>query len=310
MYYLKNLFLIGEPVIILDYSQVALAAIFMLEKDLKSDDIEGNKNLIRHAILSSILSNKKKFQGEYGSDVVIACDGFNYWRKDEFVHYKAGRKKAREDSNLDWKFIFDVMGQIREDLKENFPYKIIRVDRAEADDVIASIAKWTQSNDLSTTGIEEIPKKTLIISSDGDFKQLHKFSNIRQYSPMFKKYVEKPKNVQEFIYTHIAKGDRGDGIPSILNPDDCFVEGIRQKAMSSVRLGEFIKFGVDSCKNDTEKRNWHRNEKLISFEKIPTDIEDAIIAVFNEPANTNKNRIFKYLIDNQMRLLLNDIDSF
>ena len=296
--------------IILDYSQVALATIFMFEKDLISGDIEGNKDLLRHAILSSIVSNKKNFQGEYGSDVVIACDGFNYWRKNEFAHYKAGRKKAREDSKLDWKFIFEVMAQVREDLKENFPYKVVRVERAEADDVIACIAKWTQSNDLSTTGIEEIPQKTLIISSDGDFKQLHRFSNIRQYSPMFKKYVEKPKNVQEFIHTHIAKGDKGDGIPSILNPDTCFVEGVRQKAMSAVRLEEFVKFGIEACKNDTEKRNWQRNEKLISFEKIPTDIEESIIAAFNEPVNGNKNKIFKYLVANRMRLLLNDIDSF
>lgn len=296
--------------IILDYSQVALATIFMFEKDLISGDIEGNKDLLRHAIISSILSNKKNFQGEYGTDIVLACDGFNYWRKTDFPQYKAGRKKAREDSKLDWKFIFEVMSEVREDIKENFPYKVIRVERAEADDVIACLVKWTQTNDLSSSGIEEIPKKTLIISSDGDFKQLHKYSNIRQYSPMFKKYVEKPKSVLDYLRTHIAKGDKGDGIPSILNPDNCLVEGVRQKPMQSARLDEFIKYGIDACKNDVEKRNWQRNERLISFDKIPVEIEESIIGAFNQPVNGNKTMIYKYLIKNRMRLLLNDIDSF
>ena len=83
----------------------------MFEKDLTSDDVEKNKDIIRHAILTSILSNKKKFESEYGNDVILACDGFNYWRKEQFAPYKASRKKARDDSKLDWKFVFEILSK-------------------------------------------------------------------------------------------------------------------------------------------------------------------------------------------------------
>jgi hypothetical protein len=296
--------------IIIDYSQVALASIFMFEKDLTSDDVEKNKDIIRHAILTSILSNKKKFESEFGNDVVLACDGFNYWRKSEFAPYKAARKKARDDSKLDWKFVFEILSETREDLQKYFPYKVIRIERAEADDIIACLSKWTQTNDLMSEGIEPIPKRTLIISSDKDFKQLHKYSNIKQYSPMFKKYVEKPPKVLDFINEHIAKGDASDGIPNILSVDNSFIDKIRQKSMTKPRLEEFIKHGIGACKTEDEIRNWHRNELLISFDKIPIDIEESILKAFNEPAKGNKSEIFNYLVKNRMRLLLNDIDSF
>lgn len=296
--------------IIIDYSQVALASIFMFEKDLTSDDVEKNKDIIRHAILTSILSNKKKFESEYGNDIILACDGFNYWRKEQFAPYKASRKKARDDSKLDWKFVFEILSETRDDLQKYFPYKVIRVERAEADDIIACLSKWTQNNDLLSEGLLPIPKKTLIISSDKDFKQLHRYSNIRQYGPMFKKYVDKPPKVQDFINEHIAKGDASDGIPNILSVDNSFIDKIRQKSMTKPRLEEFIKFGIDACKTDDEIRNWNRNELLISFDKIPTDIEESILTAFADKPKGNKSEIFNYLVKNRMRLLLNDIDSF
>lgn len=295
--------------IIIDYSQISLASVFMMEKEFSSD-LEKNRGIIKHTVISSILANKKKFEGDYGSDIVLACDGGDYWRKSEFAYYKSGRKKKREASNLDWKFVFDVLNETRDELKAHFPYKVIRLDRTEADDIIACLCKWTQDNYLTENGIEPIPKKTLIISSDKDFKQLHRYANIRQYSPLFKKYVEKPKNVQEFINEHIAQGDSGDGIPNILSLDSSFADNIRQKPMYKARLEEFVKLGIEACKTDEEKRNWQRNELLISFEKIPQEINDNIINAFADKPLGNKNSIFGYLVKNKMRLLLNEIDNF
>jgi len=296
--------------VIVDYSQIALASTLVFTKEIGNNTLEQNKDLIRHAILSSVLANKKKFHQEYG-EIVIACDDRNYWRRDKFEYYKASRKTAREASSIDWKTIFECMDSVREDLIKFFPYKVVMVDNCEADDIIAVLSKWTQDNDFDQFGIEEIPKPTLIISSDKDFAQLHKYSNVRQYSPMFKKYVKSPPSIQKFINEHIAKGDSGDGIPSILNTDSCLVDKIRQSPMMKKRLEEFATLGIAACKNETEIRNWHRNELLISFEKIPEEISNKILEEFNkERPKFNRNNIFTYLVKNKMRLLLDVVEDF
>ena len=296
--------------VIVDYSQIALASTLVFSKEIGNNTLEQNKDLIRHAILSSVLANKKKFHQEYG-EIVIACDDRNYWRRDKFEYYKASRKTNREASDIDWKTIFACMDEVRDDLIKFFPYKIVQVENCEADDIIAVLSKWTQDNDFDQFGIEEIPKPTLIISSDKDFAQLHKYSNVRQYSPMFKKYVKSPPSIQKFINEHIAKGDSGDGIPSILNTDSCLVDKIRQSPMMKKRLEEFATLGIAACKNETEIRNWHRNELLISFEKIPEEISNKILEEFNkERPKFNRNNIFTYLVKNKMRLLLDVVEDF
>lgn len=282
----------------------------MFQKELKTETPEHCKNIIRHAILSSILSNKKKFSREYG-EMVIMVDSRTYWRKAVFSQYKACRKVARDASDIDWTFIFDMIKEIREDLITHFPYKVIQVDDAEADDLIAVLCKWTQENDLDTSGLEELSKKTLIISSDGDFKQLHSYNNVRQYAPAMKKYVEKPKNVQHYINEHIAKGDRGDGVPGVLGVDNSFVDKIRQPALKKDRLEEFIHKGINACRNDEEIRNYQRNELLISFEKIPNELSNKIIQTFEScKINGSQGKIFSYLVKNDCRLLLGSIEDF
>ena len=296
--------------ILLDFSQVAIASIMSFKKDLIPGAEEQNRNIIRHAILYSILSNKKKFNKDYGQ-VVICCDDRKYWRRDLFPQYKAHRKTNRKQSDLDWNFIFSVMDEMKQDLIENFPYKVLQVDKCEADDLIAVLAKWSQDNDLVQEGIIEESRKLMIISSDGDFKQLHQFSNVKQFSPIQKKLVERPKSVPAFIREHIASGDRGDGIMNVLSNDNSFVDNIRQTPMYKERLAEFVLTGVNACRNDIETRNWHRNETLISFEKIPKDISDSIISAFNScEVKGSQGKIFKYMVKNDFRLLIDKIEDF
>ena len=51
---------------------------------------------------------KSKFGKKYG-DIIICCDDKNYWRKQTFPHYKANRKKFREESDYDWNLIFESL---------------------------------------------------------------------------------------------------------------------------------------------------------------------------------------------------------
>ena len=288
--------------ILIDYNQVCLASIFAFQNDIKKGSDSDKKNLIRHVALSSIKSYKKKYGKEYG-DIVIASDGRKYWRKEFFPNYKGLRKKHREESDLDWGMIFDTLGEIRDDIREHFPYKVIHLDRCEADDVIAVLAESTQEFGRF--------ENVMIVSSDKDFKQLQQYDNIKQFSPMLKKQVTvNKKELKEWMVEHIVKGDSGDGVPNILCGDNVLMEGIRQSPVSSKRLQEFFERGFDACRNDEERRNWHRNETLVNFKYIPQDIKDVINAEFEVKPKGDKNSIMNYLIKNRCRLLLDEIEEF
>jgi 5'-3' exonuclease, N-terminal resolvase-like domain/T4 RNase H, C terminal len=300
--------------ILVDYSQVALAAILTFQRELKGTESEV-KNLIRHVTLSTLKSYKKKYGKEYG-EMVICCDGRKYWRREYFEHYKASRKKNRDNSDLDWHLIFDTLNEMRQDIAKNFPWRVIHVDRAEADDVIAVMTEYLQQNDLVMEGLVEEPQKVLILSSDKDFKQLqlapYSSGNVRQWSPMQKKYITATKQeVFDFTVEHIVKGDTGDGIPNILSKDDVFVVGDRQKPVSAKRLAEFIEKGISACRNAEEIRNWQRNATLVAFDNIPPDVKESIITTYlsNKPTG-DKMTVMNYLMEHRCRLLLEELEDF
>jgi hypothetical protein len=296
--------------ILVDYSQVALANFLSFKAELTRGSEAEIINLIRHSTLSTLKYYKKKYGQEYG-EMVICCDGRKYWRREFFEHYKAGRKKARDASDLNWTLIFDTLSQLRNDLVENFPYRVLHLDRAEADDIIAVLAKYTQENGMVQQGLVEEPQKVLILSSDGDFIQLQQYDNVTQWSPMQKKYIKANlRELHEKKITHIVKaGD--DGIPNILSADDVFVKGERQKPVSAKRLQEFIENGFIACKNDDERRNWHRNSTLVDFNFIPEDIQNSIVdAYLNSKPVKDKMKIMTYLANHRCKLLLEELEDF
>lgn len=286
----------------LDYSAVCVASILAFSNDLKRGSENEKKDLIRHVALSSIRSYKKKYGKEFG-DLVIACDGRNYWRREVFQYYKGNRKKAREASDIDWGLIFNTLSEIREDLIAHFPYKVIHVDRAEADDVIAVVTESTQEFGQF--------EPVMIVSSDHDFIQLQEYDNVKQFSPMTKKLISvNKKELREKLITHIVKaGD--DGIPNILSADDVFMTGTRQTPVSAKRLSEFIQHGVGACKNDLERARYQRNQTMVSFKCIPEDVKTSILTSYTEQKpKGDKNSIMNYLIANKCRQLLDSIEEF
>lgn len=288
--------------ILVDYSQVALSNILSFQRELKSNSDGEIKNLIRHVTLSTLKSYKRKYGQEYG-DMVICCDGKKYWRRDVFPHYKASRKKNREASDLDWKLIFDTLSEIREDLANNFPYKVMHFPETEADDIISALVHHSQR-----FGNNE---KVLIISSDKDFRQLHVSADVRQWSPIQKKFVKNDTNLRNEMIEHIVKGDSGDGIPNILSPDDVFVRGERQKPISRKRLEEFFEKGQDACRNEVEKRNWDRNSTLVDLSKVPETITAKIVENYDsQKPKGDKMSIMNYLIEKKCRLLLDELEEF
>lgn len=276
--------------ILLDYSQIALANIIVQ----KIDDEE----LIRHMILNSIRMYNKKYRDEYGQ-MVICCDGFNTWRKQYFPEYKANRKKSRNASDLNWENIFLFLNQIREEIKENLPYKVLHLDGVEADDIIGTLTYQTQE-----FGMHE---PVMIISSDKDFIQLHKFNNVKQYSPALKKMVEE-KHPRQYLFEHVCRGDSGDGIPNVLSPDNSFTDGIKQTPLRKT----VIDFWMENEENMPQEvlRNYQRNSTLIDLSKIPTDIYSNIVQEYNSQKPAMKMKVLNYLIKKRCKNLIEVVEEF
>lgn len=290
--------------ILIDYNQVAISNIFNFSVDLKKGTDKDPSNIIRHCVLSSIKSYKNKYGSKYG-EVVICCDGKNYWRKGVFPFYKESRKRSRDESDLDWGLIFSSLNVIREDLKEHFPYRVMHFEECEADDIIATLT----INTLELGKSEPV----LIVSSDKDFKQLQTIgADVKQWSPMQKKFVtDTLENIRKYKIEHIVKGDAGDGIPNIVSSDDIFASGGKQGRISSKRLNEFFEQGRDACKTDMERRNWDRNVTLVSFDSIPDYIRDRILNGYNSCVpKGNRMTILNYLMANRCKLLMQEIEDF
>lgn len=282
--------------IIIDLNQVMISN-FMAQIG-NHTDLKFDEGLFRHMVLNSIRSCKTKFK-EYG-EVIIACDDKNVWRKKVFPYYKANRKKDREKSELDWHLIFNTLTKIKNELKEHTPYRVIQVDAAEADDVIATLAHKFGS--LLNTG-----EPILILSGDKDFAQLHVYGNVSQYDPVRKKKITHEDPLR-FTRELILKGDRGDGIPNILSPDDCIVKGERQKPMRVEKYLDVINPRL-YFKGDMLK-NWLRNEQLIDLHYTPEDIRLKIIEEYEQQANKPKDKIKPYFESNKLASLLEHLDEF
>ena len=162
--------------------------------------VELNEDLVRHMVLNSLRAHNKKFRKEYG-DMVIACDSKNVWRREIFPNYKAGRKANRAKSEHDWDAIFSMLATIKNEIKTFLPYKVIELETAEADDIIATLVR--RSKRIIQP---EHKRNVLILSGDKDFIQLHG-PNIKQYNPVLNKFVGKGENPSLYIKEHIFKGD-------------------------------------------------------------------------------------------------------
>ena len=287
--------------ILLDLNQVMISNL-MMQPGIASGGID--ENLIRHMVLNSIRMYNVKFKDEYG-DLVICADDKKYWRKDLFPYYKAARKKSREDSPYDWNLIFETLNRVRDEIRENFPYKVIQIDKTEADDVIGTIC-INYGVELRNSQSEKI----LILSSDKDFMQLQKFANVDQYSPMAKKFLKTSEPIK-FLKEHILKGDRGDGIPNILSSDDTFITEARQKPVTEKKLNTWVAQKPEDFCDASMLRNYQRNESLIDLSKVPSEYADRILTAYRSPKEVRgKDKVLNYFIKNRMKQLMEHIQEF
>lgn len=285
--------------ILVDLNQVLLSGLMAQISGKKKIKLE--EDLVRHMILNILRNHIRNFKSDYG-EVILCCDNRKYWRKDYFPFYKASRKKNREKSDLDWHLIFDMLAKFKDELKESFPYKVIDVEGAEADDIIGTLVPRHIAHE-----------NIVIISSDGDFLQLQKYNTgkftVKQYNPAQKKFIisERPEiELKEKIIT----GDKGDGIPNIFSPSDCFVREVRQKSITKVSLSKLLEEDFNNYESDYVRTGFSRNQTLIDLSFIPKEIKERIINNYEQNKPAPKQKLFNYFVEKKLMNLIDSIGDF
>ena len=265
---------------------------------MEKGQTEADVDFIRHMVLNSLRMYRTEYNEKYG-ELVICCDSPHSWRREHFPQYKAGRKTGREESPLNWTQIFGCFETIKEELKTVFPYKFVQVDGAEADDIIGYLSRTESRNE-----------KIMIISSDKDFIQLQKYDNVYQWSPVTKKLVNgiEPHG---YLFEHILRGDKSDGIPNVLSADNSIVDGVRQKPITKKYVENFVLHNAEiSGRSEMEIRNFHRNQKLIDLNETPPSLCEKIWEEYQKEPQGKRRDLLNFFVEKRLNNLIETIGDF
>lgn len=280
--------------LIIDFSQLVVSSYMVLA--FQSVDKTVDVDLVRHVTLDGIRYVNSKFRKEYG-DPIIAVDAKNgSWRKTAFPYYKAHRKKDRKQSDVDWPELLRCVNTIKQELVDVFPYKVIEVDGAEADDIIGVLTRVAVSN----------RERVMIVSGDKDFIQLQIGTDlVNQWDKRTDTYVgsEDPKR---YLFEHILKGDRGDGIPNILSAADSFVSNIRQKPMTNAKINYFWENTEELKQNNRFKQNL----QIIDLRFTPGNIKEKIIDQYKNYQCNDRRNLHDYFVQKRMKTLYEHLKEF
>lgn len=276
--------------ILVDYSAVAIGTV--IQNRLGFDE-----ELIRHIVLNSLRSVNVKNRAKYGR--MVLCMDSRSWRHEVFDHYKAKRRAARDAKGSEWTKIYDLINKITDEIQEFVPWSVVRAKGAEGDDCIAALAQSTQEFGNG--------EPVLIVAADSDYTQLLKYPNVEQMKTFSKK--KNTKDPHTWLQEAIIRGQDKDGIPNIKSDDDVFVSGKRQTPITKTFVEEFQKRGIEML-TERELRNYKRNELLISFDRIPDEVRQAVLdadALYREPEMSG---LLPYLISKGCRNLIGNIADF
>ena len=280
--------------ILVDLNQVLISNYMAQTKGQEMPNIA----MFRHMVLNSIRGYNLKFKEEYGEQI-LCSDASDPWRREIFPNYKYQRRQVREENPDTWVDLFDIIMEVKDEIEQNFPYMLLHIEGAEADDIIAVLCRDANHN----------KEPVMIISGDKDFIQLQKYDKVKQYSPIQKKFVGTDLDPVVFLHEQIIKGDRSDGIPNILSDDNVFVTGDKQQPIHKKRLEEWSKLDNIPLGSIT-RLNYQRNKKLIDLTEIPIDIQENIINRYRSYEVPNRSKLLQYFIDNKLKALMTNINDF
>jgi 5'-3' exonuclease len=315
--------------IVVDYSGLSITQIMGALGSDNTATIE--PDTFRHLFLFNLVEMKKKYSARFG-EIVFAVDNKQYWRKAMYPWYKCYRKKQQKDQGFDWDMIHNCMDVVKAELTEFFPYPVVDAPFAEADDVIATLAEYSQTHDVKEDMFGEVePKPFLIVASDTDLAQCQQYKNVRQISPYTKEQVlpvlEKSKEkvrvpLQEFILDHLLTGDAGDSIPNILTQDDFYKVKLDnpdtkyRQASVTAKIKEFylpqwMEHGeIREFRSEAEEKAFKRNFKLVHFDAIPQRVKDGVIQTYEGQLGKDKTGLLDYFVKHKLKNLMSEYENF
>jgi hypothetical protein len=278
--------------------------------DIKVSSSEEVENILRHMIINSFTTTQKKFRKDYGS-MVIGLDGMKNFRKEIHPEYKIHRKKNRENDGMPWHIIFNCMDIIREEAKMYFPWKVVWSDRAETDDVMAVLVEEVANKNMIQIGVIEEPEPVLLDTRDHDMYQLQKYSNVKQWSSVDRKFIRPDKPPKEYLRDMIIGGCKGDGVDNVFSPLGSYANGVRQKACIASRVAPIIKHANIFDYNDDPEivKRIRQNYQLVCFDGIPLDVREDILESWNTRKKNSKMTMMKYLNEKKCKRLLDLLDD-
>ena len=278
---------------LVDYNQIFIANV-MSQPHVHRRGVQ--ESLLRHTVLNTLRSYRQKFSENYG-DLIICCDSRRNWRKKYYEEYKAHRSKDRKESDFNWDSLFQSLNRVKEELIDFFPYHVLQIPYCEADDVIGVLTEYLTSGNI------------LIISGDKDFQQLQKYENVDQWSPLKKEFIRQ-KDPVRYLKEHIMRGDKGDGVPNFLSPDDTFTNGGRQVPLSKKKIAEWIDLDPKIFCDHQMMKGYSRNRTLVDLAYVPEPLKDDIIEEYNDYELKDRSKLLDYFINNQLKNLMEHIGEF
>jgi hypothetical protein len=214
------------------------------------------------------------------SELVFAIDGDknSIWRKLYWPRYKESRKK---DNKIDWCLVFSHYKSFMGELKENFPFKILRHKNAEGDDIIGII-------------VQNTPQKHHIISVDKDFMQLYEKNRVSIYSPLKQAELKHP-SPEHFIIEQCLLGQSKDDIFNIKTALD-HPQGKRKPGFGPKALEKVITYGWKKwLKENKLEDRFEFNRNLMDFKRIPKSLQDNIMKMYKVKNFPHPDKMYKYI---------------
>lgn len=273
--------------LLIDFSHLSIRNLFADREIINNPNPEFN--LHRHQLITSLLFLIKKFNP---NEVVLGIDNKLNWRKKLYTDYKAHRKAKRDQDVFPWDAYYTYLEELIQDIKDNFPFKVIEQRYAECDDIIAILCKYSPFSG-----------ENIVVTSDKDFVQLLSLPHVKIYDPIKRKFMEE-KQPKIFLEAKILMGDKSDNIPAI-----------------KPRVGEKTawklannKDELDALLHDAEsgkayRKNYKLNRILIDFNSIPDVIKTKVLKQYdiyemNEFGSLALTRFFKKL---KLKKLASDV---
>lgn len=275
--------------IISDWNNLAVRNIFLPMVEAK----EGTPNipLWRFITIDSILKSMNKYG--HVEEVILAVDSPKTWRKLYWPRYKESRKGKRDTSKLDWNMFHKELDSFLEDIEHGLPFKVIKVENAEGDDVVAVLAR-------------EGGKDTVVVSNDEDYLQLCS-DKIKVYNPTKMMYTV-CEDTENFLQMKSLMGQPKDDIFNIITPIDHPI-GVRKPGFGEVSAKKVLAEGLTQWlekKKLVERYKLNRN--LIDFDCIPKTIQTRILNTYKSYRLADPSNIYPFFRDNGFKEYLENFE--